>query len=105
MFVFDLDLISKFRKELMGVAAISIILCHAPANIPEMNPILAFLLKSLGMFGNPTFFFLSGVGMYFSLSRKNAISIYSWYQKRFFEVIHTVSVHYDYCTSNICYGR
>ena len=53
---FDLAQISVYRGELMGVAAIAIILCHAPANIPQIPLVLGRVLSALGMFGNPTFF-------------------------------------------------
>ena len=82
--MFDLSQVSKYRSELMGLAAIAILLCHAPANIPQMNPIIGSLLSALGMYGNPTFFFLSGVGMYFSLSKSNYIySLGGWYKSVF----------------------
>lgn len=80
--MFDLKQISKYRSELMGLAAIAILLCHAPANIPSLNSIARSMLSALGIYGNPTFFFLSGVGLYFSLDN-NQQAIESWYKKRF----------------------
>ena len=79
---FDLSKISTHRGELMGIAVIAILLCHAPANIPQIPPIVSHILSALGLYGNSTFFFLSGVGLYYSLTnRKYPLS--SWYAKRF----------------------
>ena len=83
-FAFDLSLISKYRSALMGIATIGILMCHAPA----YGVSLPFHLDSvlgLGQGGVMIFFFVSGVGLYFS-TRKLEYSfsgILSWYKKRF----------------------
>lgn len=83
-FTFDLSLISKYRSALMGIATIGILMCHANA----YGVSLPFHLDSvfgLGQGGVMIFFFVSGVGLYFS-SRKIEYSVsgvLSWYKKRF----------------------
>ena len=77
----DLSLISKFRNELMGIATIGIIVCHCPPNVVLMPKLIEYLCY-LGKTGVALFFFLSGFGLYYSLS-KNSNSIIHWYIKRY----------------------
>lgn len=80
---FDLHLFSKYRSALMGLATIGILMCHAPANgvcLPfHLNSILG-----LGQMGVMVFFFVSGIGLYFSTRTMeyNSKSIIAWYRKR-----------------------
>ena len=68
----------------MGMATIGILMCHAPANgvnLPfHLNSILG-----LGQMGVMIFFFVSGLGLYYSTRRmEHSISgIAAWYRKRF----------------------
>lgn len=81
-------LFSKYRTELMGVATLLIILCHAPANSVVMPSLLARLIGSLG-FGVDMFLFLSGIGVWYSMRAVNAgkISVLRWYEKRFIRIL------------------
>ena len=75
---FDLSLFSCFRTELMGFATILILLCHIQSSGIEVSAVVGKLL-SYGNLGVEIFFFLSGVGMYYSLSKNN--NFFSWYKK------------------------
>ena len=87
MWKFDFSLISKFRSELMGIAAIGILICHAGANKVALGPLLPIF--NMGQLGNALFFMLSGFGLYFSLSRteSNIIAILKWYKKRLVRIL------------------
>ena len=83
---FNLNIISKYRTELMGVSAIGILCCHAVGN----NVLLPSYIKKimeLGQLGVNIFFFLSGVGIWYSLQNIGDIFRYnnyiSWYKKRY----------------------
>ena len=65
---FNLLAISKYRTELMGLAAIGIIACHANGNY-VMMPIWLNKICGLGQLGVNVFFFLSGLGIWFSLQK------------------------------------
>ena len=82
--MFNLNLLSRYRARLMGASAILIILCHAPAYVDL--PIWLSALLSRGGWGVDVFLFLSGLGLYHSLSSiSNDVnfSIKPWYLKRF----------------------
>lgn len=63
---FNLNLISKYRTELMGISAILILICHAAGNNVLMPKWLMYLVAQ-GSIGVDVFFFLSGMGLYYSL--------------------------------------
>lgn len=85
---FNFNLISKYRSELMGVASIGILMCHAHSydvNLPfHLNQIL-----SLGQIGVMIFFFLSGVGLFYSTRMFNGglKGVGNWYRKRFVRIL------------------
>ena len=68
MRIFELGLFSRFRSELMGIAAIMIIVCHMPANGVDM-PAIASKIFQAGGVGCDIFLFLSGFGLSVSLSK------------------------------------
>ncbi len=80
----NLELISKYRSALMGIATIGILMCHAQSNgvnLPfHLNSILG-----LGQMGVMIFFLVSGIGLYYSTKRMeySASGIAAWYRKRF----------------------
>lgn len=84
---FDLALISKFRSELMGIAAIGILICHAGANGVELGLFLSIF--NMGQLGNALFFMLSGYGLYFSLAKMpfTCSNIIMWYKKRLVRIL------------------
>lgn len=80
---FDLSLLSKYRTQLMGLAAIMIVLCHIASYVDTM-PNLCMRIISYGGMGVDIFLFLSGLGCYYSLSQ--GVRLKSWYKKRFVKI-------------------
>ena len=78
-----LQLLSKHRSGIMGFAILWIMLFHLP--VPTDLAFLDFF-KTLGYGGVDIFLFLSGFGLYFSMSRKN-FSLKKYYKSRFFRII------------------
>ena len=62
--------LSKYRKELMGFSALLILVCHAYAYI-DLPPLLGYVL-SIGNIGVDCFLFLSGMGLWYSLSKSKS---------------------------------
>lgn len=84
---YNLSFLSAYRKELMGVAAILILFCHAPGN-SVMMPALIGKILSYGNVGVDMFLLLSGMGLFYSLSNKPVkTSLISWYTKRFIRIL------------------
>ena len=81
---FNMGRISTYRTELMGIAAILIIICHAPANGVVVYTFLDRLLRWGGI-GVDLFLFLSGVGMYFSLQKRQSLK--HWYYHRYLRIL------------------
>ena len=82
----ELSQIGKYRTELMGIAAVSILLCHAGANhvvLGVLSPVFA-----LAQFGNALFFLLSGYGLFFSLNKLTFTprGVLLWYKKRLLRI-------------------
>lgn len=65
-----LGVISKYRTRLMGIAAILILVCHAPGNNVLMPQFLLRLCEQ-GQYGVDIFLFLSGVGLSYSMQKAN----------------------------------
>ena len=79
---FNLNLFSQYRTQLMGIAAIMIIICHAPQYGVLMPPVM----KKICVYGNlgvDIFLFLSGVGCYYSLNKTWGGK---WYKKRLIRI-------------------
>lgn len=81
---YQLGLLSKWRSELMGLAAILIIVCHMPAHGVQMPHAISKLIQYGGL-GVDIFLFLSGLGMSYSLKKLNMNlgGVIKWYVKRF----------------------
>ena len=85
----NLGILSKYRVELMGLAAISIIICHAVGNNVMMPNSLRWVC-GFGQNGVDVFLFLSGFGMWYSLenmSKNNELNVLMWYRKRFIRLL------------------
>ncbi len=67
----------------MGVAALMIILCHAPAYGVDIQGIPRKLLV-FGNIGVDVFLFLSGMGCWFSLTKSPGY--FTWLKRRFFRI-------------------
>lgn len=90
---FDLNLYSKYRTELMGIAAIMVIISHMHDNGVEMyEPIRQ--LTGLGASGVELFLFVSGFGLWKSLRdatngtfAPSAPIIGQWYLRRYMRIL------------------
>lgn len=82
--VISLETLSENRKALMGCATIGILACHAAPNGVHL-PSIIMSIMGLGQIGVDFFFFLSGLGLYYSLSKSN-VKIGQWYKKRFLRI-------------------
>ena len=80
---FELEELSNKRTQLMGIATLMIIICHASASHVLMPHWLSKLMD-LGNYGVDIFLFLSGMGLFYSLSKKPVTTImgYVIYCKR-----------------------
>lgn len=77
----NLNLVSQFRIELMGIAAISIFMMHSvQQELLVCNYILYKPFELWGTFGVDVFCLLSGIGIYFSLNKNNDLMI--WAKRR-----------------------
>ena len=80
---FDLRFLSIYRTQLMGLAALMIVVCHAPSYGVEMPEAVDGLLRRGGL-GVDIFLLLSGLGCWYSLSKGQTLR--SWYSKRFMRI-------------------
>ncbi len=78
-----LSLLSAHRGALMGVAILWVMAFHLPSHTG--NPILGSILDA-GYGGVDIFLFLSGFGLYFSMSKKN-VTVRQFYKKRFCRIL------------------
>lgn len=74
----ELNLLSKYRSQLMGLAIIWIILFHSNLDVSYFK--IFDLIKSIGNAGVDIFMFVSGFGIYYSLSK--GVSIKTFYKNR-----------------------
>lgn len=82
---FNLFDISRYRTQLMGVASIMILFCHASPYGVEMPHSLRVLF-GFGNLGVDIFLLLSGLGCYYSLTNIRG-SLKDWYIKRFLRIL------------------
>lgn len=76
------ELLSKYRTVIMGFAALWILYFHSYALIFKSIPILGEIeefIRKIGFCGVDIFFFLSGIGLTFSIKK---YSIKEFYYKR-----------------------
>lgn len=81
------NLISLYRKELMGFAALWILFFHEWVRIFPTVPVLGeieFLTKTFGYIGVDIFFFLSGMGLCIAIDK---YSLSRFYAKRFIRIL------------------
>lgn len=83
----NLNSISKYRPELMGIATIMILCCHASSTWTTM-PYLLKRILGIGNLGVDLFLFLSGVGLSYSFEKVNSIKdICKWYKRRYIRIL------------------
>lgn len=82
----NLNILSKYRKELMGGGALLILITHAYGNNVKMPYLLERIVDNCQI-GVDLFLLLSGIGIAFSLEKtiigKGDKSLISWYYSRF----------------------
>lgn len=83
---FKLGKCSAFRTELMGIATIGILLCHAVGRNVMMPKWLNYLL-TVGNQGVDIFLFLSGLGIYYSLHKQEKYNYWCWIKRRLVRVL------------------
>lgn len=77
--MFDLSLINKYRKIIMGFAILWVMFLHCYADLMEELhvPVIAFIFAQ-GNLGVELFLFLSGIGLYYSMSKDSAPLPFYW---------------------------
>jgi peptidoglycan/LPS O-acetylase OafA/YrhL len=76
----ELHDISKYRKPLMGIAMLFIMLLHVPLD----RTYLLQPIKDMGNIGVDIFLFLSGIGLWFSWSKNPSLK--QFYHRRFWRI-------------------
>ena len=71
----NVNIISKYRSQLMGIAIVLVALFHS--NIVRANNVLDYLCFS-GDIGVDMFFFLSGFGMFYAYLKKPTVQGFYW---------------------------
>lgn len=79
----NLDLLSKYRTQLMGIAIIGVVLFHSTFPV-EYYSLLGFI-KHNGYGGVEVFFLLSGFGIYFAINKINSTK--EFYKKRALRIL------------------
>lgn len=82
----NLGLISSYRTELMGISAILVLVVHANGN-DVLLPDCIQSIFNYGQLGVDMFLFLSGLGMYYSLSGFKICNLFIWYKRRFIRLL------------------
>ncbi|PWJ11783.1 acyltransferase family protein [Ruminococcus flavefaciens] len=77
--MFDIDLFTKYRKQLMGFAIVWVMILHCYSKYLRSLgvPVLSFLSEQ-GNLGVEIFLFLSGIGLYFSMNKNSEIIPFYW---------------------------
>ena len=81
--------LSKYRAQLMGVATLMIIMCHANPYGVQLPRVLSRIF-SYGNIGVDIFLFVSGVGLTYSLDKvkfANFEELWQWYRRRYVRIL------------------
>lgn len=81
--IMNINLIGKYRSQLMGIAILWVMLYHLPTAFPSFP--LLHRIKDMGYGGVDIFMFLSGFGIFYSL--KSSLSTKEFYQKRLIRIL------------------
>jgi len=104
----NLSDLSTYRTQLMGIATLMIIICHANAYHILLPSSLASLLR-WGNWGMDIFLFLSGLGAYYSLSKYNLSNkdgFTFYYEKRSYRILVPYFIVYvPYCLIFMLLGK
>ncbi len=80
----QINLVSKYRTKLMGIAAVGILAIHSIDYGIPYNNLLRNILH-MGLHGVDMFLLLSGLGLYYAMQKKT--SLVTFYKKRLFRVL------------------
>ena len=78
-----MSILSEYRSSLMGFAILYIMFFHLEGHCPYIHSHF-FILGNTGV---EIFLLLSGLGLYYSLSRENTINIKLFYKKRMLRIL------------------
>ena len=79
----NLDILSKYRTQLMGIAILLVMYYHMPVNW-ENFPFIPYILSKYAYIGVDIFILLSGLGIYFACKKENSKNFYF---RRFMRII------------------
>ncbi len=103
----NLRFLSKYRTQLMGIAALLIIICHAPSYGVEL-PHYIRILFVWGNVGVDIFLFLSGLGCFYSLGKFSGNKL-KWVEKRYkriaipYIIVQLIFLLYLVCTPDFSF--
>lgn len=104
----NLSDLSTYRTQLMGIATLMIIVCHANVYHVLLPSVLISVFR-WGNWGVDIFLFLSGIGAYFSFNKdnkKDTSDIIFYYKRRFFRIyIPYIMVYVPYCLIFFLLGK
>lgn len=103
----NLNDLSAYRTQIMGLATIMIIACHAHPSGVVMPGWLSFIL-GFGNFGVDIFLLLSGIGLYYSLKKRELKNraVGGYYKSRIYRVyIPYLFVYIPYCVIFLLLGK
>ena len=93
---FSLSILSTSRDKLFGLATLMVILFHSYVNLPALfpnNPVIGEIIELLRNHCNKgvdMFLFMSGIGLYYSMSGKSKLK--DFYKKRFIRILPAVLI-------------
>lgn len=92
-FKYNLSDLSTYRTQMMGIATLMIIICHSCASKVIMPDSLAYLFR-FGNLGVDIFWFLSGIGLYYSLIKNDLSSKECYYMSFYKRSIYRIYIPY-----------
>lgn len=108
IFTAEIRDLSTYRTQLMGIATVMIIMCHAPASGVVMPKFLARVCDQ-GNYGVDIFLLLSGLGVYYSLNKQPKRTSWggaSYYKRRLSRIfIPYLMIYIPYCIFMMLMGK
>lgn len=105
MIQFNVQDISEYRGQLMGIATLLVIFGHSVGNGVAM-PRWMESLCGLSSVGVDIFLLVSGLGLWYSLTSLNGNNVQQgvrcWYLRRYKENIDSISYHYWFPLYIVC---
>lgn len=82
----NLELISRNRSSIYGISMLWIMLCHSSFSFSKTWMLSLLIAKNMGNCGVDVFLFVSGISLYFSLSKQNC-SLKDFYVHRIKRIV------------------